>query len=310
VLGTAALPLSGLANEISGKTTGKPLVISTWKINLAANEASWEVLKNGGTALDAVETGIWVPEADPENQTVGYGGRPDREGKVTLDACIMDDKFNCGSVAFLQNIKHPISVARAVMEKTPHIMLAGDGALQFALEQGFKRENLLTEKSEKEWRQWLIKSQYKPVINIENHDTIGLLAMDKSGNLSGGCSTSGLSYKMHGRVGDSPIIGASLFVDNDFGAAVATGNGEEMMRMVGAHTVVELMRAGKSPKAACKGAIERLYKYRKDMLNDKQVCYIAIGKNGNYGMFSLRKGFAVCVYDDGGNRVEESEYLV
>jgi N4-(beta-N-acetylglucosaminyl)-L-asparaginase len=188
--------------------SNKPIVLSTWDFGLKANEEAWKILSQGGTALDAVEQGVRLTEADPEERSVGYGGRPDRDGKVTLDACIMDENANIGSVAALQNIKHPISVARAVMEKTPHVMLVGEGALQFAKSQGYLEENLLTDPSEKEWKEWLKTAKYEPVVNIENHDTIGMIALDAHGNLSGACTTSGMAYKMHGRVGDSPIIGA------------------------------------------------------------------------------------------------------
>src|SRR5205085_821270 len=173
--------------------------------------------------------GVRVPEADPKITTVGYGGAPDREGRVTLDACIMDEFANCGSVACLEHIVHAISVARKVMEKTPHVMLVGDGALQFALANGFKKENLLTPESEQKWKEWLKKAEYKPTANIENHDTIGMIALDSSSNFSGACTTSGMAYKMHGRVGDSPIIGARLFVDNEIGAATSTGVGKEVI---------------------------------------------------------------------------------
>src|SRR5690606_30953762 len=229
-----------------------PIVISTWDFGIAANQAAWEVLKKGGRSLDAVEQGVMVPEADLKNQTVGKGGFPDRDGYVTLDACIMDELGNCGSVAALENITHAISVARKVMEQTPHVMLVGAGALQFALENGFKEENLLTPESEKAWKEWLKEGQYKPIINIENqrfsptklpgnqynHDTIGMLALDKGGNLSGACTTSGMAFKMHGRVGDSPIIGAGLYVDNEVGGATSTGVGEEVIRTVGSFLVV------------------------------------------------------------------------
>jgi len=221
-----------------------PVVISTWDFGFKANEISWKVLSQGGKSLDAVEQGIMIIEADADNLSVGIGGLPDREGIVTLDACIMDEQGRAGSVTFLQEIMHPISVARLVMEKTPHVMLSGDGALQFALESGFERQNLLTDKAKAAWEEWKRKSQYKPVINIENHDTVGLLALDQAGNLAGGCSTSGLAYKMHGRVGDSPIIGAGLYVDNEVGAAVATGLGELVMRTLSSFLVVELMRNG------------------------------------------------------------------
>lgn len=287
----------------------KPIVLSTWKRGIKANEEAWKILSSNGRALDAVEAGVKVIEADPEDQSVGLGGRPDRDGFVTLDASIMDENFNIGSVAFLQNILHPISVARLVMEKTPHVMLVGEGALQFALDMGFEKQNLLTEKSKKEWEEWLKTSNYKPQVNIENHDTIGMIALDRNSNLSGACSTSGLAYKMHGRVGDSPIIGAGLYVDNDVGAAVATGVGEEVIRISGAHTIVELMRNGKTPFEACKEAINRIYetsKKRKYSLENTQVGFLALNKNGEFGAFSIQKGFNFAVYDKDGNRLIDS----
>ncbi|MEZ4852110.1 MAG: N(4)-(beta-N-acetylglucosaminyl)-L-asparaginase, partial [Bacteroidia bacterium] len=225
------------------KKSVKPVVVSTWNHGQAANAAAWEILSHGGSALDAAEAGVRVTEADPEVRTVGYGGYPDRDGVVTLDACIMNEKGDCGSVAFLQDIKHPVSVARKVMEETPHVMLVGKGALDFALAQGFKQENLLTPESEKDWLEWKAKNtETRPEINIENHDTIGLLTLDQKGNLSGACTTSGASYKYHGRVGDSPIIGAGLYVDNEVGGATATGWGEAVIRAVGCFLVVEFMR--------------------------------------------------------------------
>lgn len=265
-----------------------PLVISTWK-QPKANVAAQAALDKGGSALDAVEAGVKVPEADPNDMSVGYGGRPDRDGHVTLDACIMDDKGNAGSVTFLENIKHPISVARAVMEKTPHVMLSGEGALAFALANGFKKENLLTPEAEKEWRQWLKTAKYKPIANIERHDTIGMLAIDSAGNISGACTTSGLAYKMRGRVGDSPIIGAGLFVDNEIGGACATGLGELVMRTCGSFLVVELMRQGRTPQQACEEAALRIVK--KQDFTDIQVGFLAVNKQGEYGAFSIQKGF-------------------
>jgi N4-(beta-N-acetylglucosaminyl)-L-asparaginase len=280
---------------------------------LGANEAAWQILNKGGRALDAVEAGVMVPEADPTERSVGYGGRPDRDGRVTLDACIMDELSNIGSVAALEYIKHPISVARAVMEKTPHVMLVGDGALQFALSQGFKKENLLVPDSEREWKEWLVKSEYKPIVNIENHDTIGMIALDEAGNLSGACTTSGMGYKMHGRVGDSPIIGAGLYVDNEIGAATATGHGEEVIRIAGCHLVVELMRQGKSPKEACKEAVNRvvhLMEIRKKNLTAIQVGFIALDKAGNYGSYCVQGGFNYAVYDKTGNKLIDAESYV
>ncbi|MCK6649588.1 MAG: N(4)-(beta-N-acetylglucosaminyl)-L-asparaginase [Bacteroidia bacterium] len=291
--------------------SNKPIVLSTWNFGLKANEAAWEVLSKNGRALDAVEAGVKIPEGDPTERSVGYGGRPDRDGRVTLDACIMDEQANIGSVACLEHIKHPISVARAVMEKTPHVMLVGDGALQFALSQGFKKENLLVEESEKEWKEWLKNSNYKPIVNIENHDTIGMIALDANGNLSGACTTSGMAYKMHGRLGDSPIIGAGLYVDNEIGAATATGHGEEVIRIAGCHLVVELMRQGKTPEQACKEAVARVVKLtanRKKNLKDIQVGFIALNKQGEYGAYCVQGGFNYAVHDSSGNKLINSEY--
>ncbi|WP_294306907.1 isoaspartyl peptidase/L-asparaginase family protein [uncultured Chryseobacterium sp.] len=293
--------------------TNKPIVLSTWDFGLRANEEAWKTLDNGGKALDAIERGVRLVEDDPTERSVGYGGRPDRDGRVTLDACIMDENYNIGSVACLEYIKNPISVARAVMEKTPHVMLVGDGALQFAVSQGFKKENLLTPESEKEWKDWLKDSKYMPIVNIENHDTIGMIALDANGNLSGACTTSGMAFKMHGRVGDSPIIGAGLFVDNEVGAATATGHGEEVIRTVGTHLVVELMRQGKTPQQACKEAVERIVqitKRRNKNLKDIQVGFIALNKKGEYGSYCIQDGFSFAVYDQKGNRLEKPGFAL
>ena len=269
----------------------KPLVISTWNHGLNANQAAWGILSTKGKALDAVEIGVMVSESDPECKSVGYGGRPDREGNVTLDACIMDHQFNSGSVACLQHIKNPVAVARKVMEDTPHVMLVGDGAYQFALEQGFKSEELLTDDAKKQWEEWLKTSAYKPVINQENHDTIGMLAIDDSGNLAGACTTSGWAYKMHGRVGDSPIIGAGLYVDNEIGAACATGLGEVVIKHCGSFAIVELMRQGYPPFDACREILERIYKNHKG-LEGLQVGFLALNKSGEHGACSIVKGFS------------------
>lgn len=307
LLGTSKLDLNAQNSKKSRATkVNKPIVLSTWDFGIEANKGAWEVLNNNGTALDAVEKGVRIVEADPNERSVGYGGRPDRDGIVTLDACIMDDKANIGSVASLENIKHPISVARKVMEDTPHVMLVGDGALQFALEKGFKKENLLTDISEKEWKEWLKDTNYQLPINIENHDTIGMIALDAHGNLSGACTTSGMAYKMHGRVGDSPIIGAGLYVDNEIGAVTATGHGEEVIRIAGSHLVVELMRQGYSPENACKEAVNRIIKLtqsRKKDLKNIQVGFIAINKQGEYGSYCIHPGFNFAVYDQTGNRL-------
>ncbi|MFN7601914.1 MAG: isoaspartyl peptidase/L-asparaginase family protein, partial [Bacteroidota bacterium] len=241
--------------------------------------------------------------------SVGEGALPDRAGHVTLDACIMDEQGNIGSVAFLEGIVHPVSVARLVMEKTPHVMLVGEGAQQFALANGFKKEKLLTKESEKAWKEWLKEKKYKPIANIENHDTIGILALDANGNLSGACTTSGMAYKMRGRVGDSPIIGAGLYVDNEVGAATSTGVGEEVIRIVGCHLVVELMRQGHSPEAACKLAVERIIQKNPSKAKEIQVGFLALNKNGDYGAFCLQKGFTFAVYQPSGNTLSDSKSI-
>jgi N4-(beta-N-acetylglucosaminyl)-L-asparaginase len=319
-LATAGLALTSFKNttetaenKVALNTIQKPIVLSTWRFGIEANAAAWEILSKNGRALDAVEAGVKIPEGDPNERSVGYGGRPDRDGKVTLDACIMDEFSNIGSVACLEHIKHPISVARAVMEKTPHVMLVGKGALQFALSQGFKKENLLVEDSEKEWKDWLKTSQYKPIANIENHDTIGMIALDAKGNLSGACTTSGMAFKMHGRVGDSPIIGAGLYVDNEIGAATATGHGEEVIRITGCHLVVELMRQGLSPQKACEEAVMRIVKLTKNRgkeLKDIQVGFIALNKKGEYGSYCIQGGFNYAVHDASGNRLIDANYFL
>ncbi|MGV0966268.1 isoaspartyl peptidase/L-asparaginase family protein [Empedobacter falsenii] len=315
LLGTTKLDLSAQTKSTKSATSIKiikPIVLSTWRFGLEANAEAWKILGKNGTALDAVEQGVKLVEADPNERSVGYGGRPDRDGKVTLDACIMDDQANIGSVAGLENIKHPISVARKVMEDTPHVMLVGNGALQFALEKGFKKENLLTDVSEQEWKEWLKDTNYQMPINIENHDTIGMIALDAHGNLSGACTTSGMAYKMHGRVGDSPIIGAGLYVDNEIGAATATGHGEEVIRIAGSHLVVELMRQGYSPENACKEAVHRIIKLtksRKKDLSAIQVGFIAINKQGKYGSYCIHPGFNFAVYDETGNRLIDGKSI-
>lgn len=291
---------------------GQPVVLSTWEVGVDANQGAWEVLGKGGRALDAVEKGVMVTEAS-QGCCVGLAGYPDREGYVTLDACIMDESFNCGSVAFLERIRHPISVARRVMEKTPHVMLVGSGAQQFAVAEGFPlEEQKLSDDAKQKYENWLKRSEYKPVINIEkkqygpfpparlengefNHDTIGMVAMDAHGNLSGSCTTSGMAFKMRGRVGDSPLIGSGLFVDNEVGACTATGQGEDVIRVAGAHTVVELMRQGVAPEAACKKAVGRIIKARGEKAKAIQVAFVALNKKGQYGAFAIQPGFSYAV---------------
>ena len=303
-----ALPKSNNLNDFD-LSNSEPVVISTWDHGLLANRVSWEILAAGGKSLDAVEEGVRVVESDPNIRTVGMGGYPDRDGIVTLDACIMDYESNCGSVAFLRDIVNQISVARKVMEETPHVMLVGQGAKNFALKQGFKETNLLTDLSRKEWNSWKISSKYESIINIENHDTISSLALSGDGRLAGACTTSGSAYKMHGRVGDSPIIGAGLFLDNQVGAAAATGLGEAVIKSSGSAMVVEAMRNGASPQEACENVILRILKMNKQVEN-LQVGFIALDIRGNVGAFSIKKGFNYALSNQkGGHLLLPANYL-
>lgn len=310
---TAALApaLEAGAATTAAATTGKTVrVASTWDFGVAANHAAWAILSQGGHSLDAVEAGARVPEADVRNHSVGLGGYPDRDGHVTLDASIMDADMNCGAVACLEDIEHAVSVARRVMEKTPHVLLVGDGAPQFALSQGFKKQNLLTPAAEQAWKAWLKTSHYQPRANSEvrdygkgvpgdqhNHDTIGILALDAHGKLAGACTTSGMAWKLPGRVGDSPLIGAGLYVDGEVGGATSTGVGEEVIRNAGSFLVVELMRQGRTPQEACKEAVLRVLRKHKSTADDVQVAFLAMNKDGEVGAFAIQKGFAYAVCD-------------
>jgi N4-(beta-N-acetylglucosaminyl)-L-asparaginase len=316
------LQLSGLAavatafKNPDGDTIVKPIVIATWDSGAAVAKTAFAILKSKGTALDAVESGAVFIENEI-NCCVGLGGYPDRNGIVTLDASIMDYKSNAGSVAGLEQIKNPTSVARKVMETTPHVMLVGEGAQQFALQNGFELQGKkLSIESEKAYKEWLQKSEYNPQINIENkkhngpfapnyfddgtanHDTIGVVALDIAGNLAGACTTSGMAFKIHGRVGDSPIIGAGLYVDNEVGAVTSSGVGEEVIKICGSFLVTEFMRQGYSPKIACKKAIERIVKRDLQKSKDLQVGFIALNKKGEHGSYALQKGFVYAVHSN------------
>jgi len=322
-LGFASLNLPRISKSVQ-----KPIVISTWDSGMPVNAAAWEILSKKGKSIDAVEAGaVYIENAI--NCCVGLGGYPDRDGIVTLDACIMDEKANCGAVGGLEQIKHPISVARKIMETTPHVMLVGQGAQQFALQNAFHLESKeLSEDAAKNYKIWLDKSQYHPEINIENkkqngpaappffedgspnHDTMGLVAMDFNGDLSGAVTTSGMAYKIHGRVGDSPIIGAGLFVDNEIGAATSSGVGEEVIRICGTHLVVEFMRQGYSPENACKKAVERIVKRDRKKAESIQVGFLAMNKKGEYGAYAIQKGFVFSVKSEAENKIHQSKYLI
>ncbi|MGB3075013.1 MAG: N(4)-(beta-N-acetylglucosaminyl)-L-asparaginase [Chitinophagales bacterium] len=295
--------------EKSAPVVNGNIVVSTWKHGLPANERAIQILKGKGRPVDAAQEGVMVVESDPQNTSVGLSGFPDRDGHVTLDACLMDEFGNAGSVCFLEGIDHPISVARLVMDRTPHVMLSGDGALQFALQNGFRQRKGLSQEAKKAYDEWLKTSDYKPVINVENHDTIGLILRDEKGNFSGACTTSGLAFKMHGRVGDSPIIGAGLFVDPEVGAATASGLGEAVLKICGSHLIVELMRMGQSPQRACEEAVKRISVKQKNY-KDIQVAFLAINKAGEVGAFSIQPGFQYALATEGKNELIDAFSLI
>ncbi|MGB3605521.1 isoaspartyl peptidase/L-asparaginase family protein [Psychroserpens sp.] len=284
-----------------------PKAICTWGF-VNANAKAGDALSKGVKALDAAIAGVAVEEDNIKNTTVGKGGTPDREGNVTLDACVMDTNGDCGAVVCVEGFTNVAALAKKVMKDTPHVMLAGKGAEEFALAQGFKKEELLTEDSKKAWQEWLKFPEYKPLINIENHDTIGMLCIDNDGDIAGACTTSGLSYKMKGRIGDSAVIGAGLFLDNDIGGAVATGMGEEILKTVGSFLIVELMRNGMSPQAACEEAIRRIVTKNKGY-KEFQIAYIAINKAGDIGAYCIHEGFTYMKYEDGKNENVPSDYF-
>jgi N4-(beta-N-acetylglucosaminyl)-L-asparaginase len=300
--------MSSFSTRLKAKNfTFTPMIrsISTWKTK-EANLKAGLLLDKGIDGLTAAVEGVAVEEENPKNTTVGFGGAPDRTGKVTLDACVMNHLGDCGAVVAVENIVNVARLAKDVMEKTPHVMLAGKGAQDFAISEGYKQTDLLTEKSKEDWKKWLESEEYKPIINIENHDTIGMLCLDKNNNISGACTTSGLAYKMRGRVGDSPIIGSGLFIDNKIGGAVATGLGEEVVKTVGSFLVVELMRQGKSPQEACETAVKRIVSSNSQE-NKFQVAYIAMNKNGDVGSYSIEPGFTYMDYFKGENKEKITE---
>ncbi len=326
-LGLSALSFSKIKALAPAPLT--PIVISTWDSGMAVNAAAWGVLEKGGRALDAIEQGAMSIE-NKIDCCVGLGGYPDRDGIVTLDACVMDEHSNCGAVAGLEDIKHPISVARKVMENTPHVLLVGNGAQQFALENGFTKEpKVLSKDAQNAYKNWLKKNDYKPEINIENkktfggpfaptffddgkpnHDTMGLLAMDKKGNMSGGVTTSGMAFKVHGRVGDSPVIGAGLFVDNEVGCATSSGVGEEVIRICGTHLVVEFMRQGYTPENACRKAVERIVNRDRAKAKTLQVGFLAMNKKGEHGAYAIQKGFVYSLKTASENKILEAKYII
>ncbi len=303
-------PASAAAQpQVGIPASAKPLFVSTWPFGRASNEAALKVFQAGGSLLDAVEQGIWVTESDAGNGSVGLGGIPNAAGVVQLDACIMEGVgHRAGSVAALEGIRHPISVARRVMEKTPHVMLVGEGARQFALEQGFEQGERVSPGREKAWKNWKAQQDAKRASKPKGHDTIALVGLGPDGHLCGGCSTSGMGYKLPGRVGDSPILGSGLYVDDEIGAAGATGIGENVLRYCGSYQVVEYMRQGLSPQDACLETLRRIAK--KDPKGfDLSISFIAIDKQGRFGAAGTGSGFQYSVTFPGTSVVLQSPGL-
>jgi isoaspartyl peptidase/L-asparaginase-like protein (Ntn-hydrolase superfamily) len=299
----AALPLAQAQAAADG-SPGGPLVVSTWPFGKPANDAAMAVLVRGGSILDAVEQGIWVPESDPNNHSVGLAGGPNAAGVAQLDACIMSGPgHRGGSVAALEGIRHPISVARRVMEKTPHVMLVGEGAHMFALQEGLEAIEVDSKQKYERWqRQKLAEHNHSSSKAKDGHDTIALLVLGPDGNIAGGCSTSGLGGKLPGRVGDSPILGSGLYVDNEVGAAGATGVGENVMRYCGSFMVVEFMRQGATPQAACEKTIQRIAQQDPKGL-DLSINFVALDRQGRFGAAGTNKEFQFAVASSSTSRV-------
>src|SRR5688500_6515331 len=302
-----------------------PVVIATWPFGLPASQAAWRVLRGGGAALDAAVEGATHCEDDESVDSVGYGGLPDASGEVTLDASVMDHRARCGAVACLRRVRHAARVAHAVMEKTPHVMLAGDAATAFALAHGFREEDLLSPRAREAFEKWRAaqpsagpggvarpRANNLPSAAPASHDTIGILALDGAGTPAGACTTSGRAYKLPGRVGDSPIIGAGLYVDGEVGAATATGLGEEVMRVCGSFDAVERMRRGDDPAEALAGVLRRVTRYvDRRTRSDADVSLLALRRDGRWAGMTLRPetNFQFAIVDAGGGRLVKAPPL-
>ncbi len=286
-----------ISDEVANSFT-KPVFIATWPFGLAACERSRSELTNSGSILNAVERGINLTELDETVDSVGVGGAPNAEGVVQLDASIMDGKHQrAGSVAGLEGFPNPISVARRVMEVTKHVMLVGQDAAKFALKQKFVSRDLLTAQSRERWEKWKVAQKTGTNPAVKSHDTIALLGLGGDGHLCGGCSTSGLAFKLPGRVGDSPLIGSGLYVDGEIGAAGATGVGENVLRYCASFLIVEFMRQGKEPTDACEAAIRRIATGDGKMPQDLSVNFVAVNKAGVIGAAGTDQEFVCAVVD-------------
>ncbi|MBG79488.1 MAG: hypothetical protein CMJ39_02115 [Phycisphaerae bacterium] len=319
----------GTAPEARESAARSPFMLSTWSFGERANAAAWPALAAGGSSMDAVEAVSIFCEDDPEIDSVGYGGLPDRDGEMSLDGCIMASPEQCGSVCAIRRHRHPVSIARLVMQHTPHIMLAGEGADDFADQHGQQVEELLAPRAREAWVKWKQENpdQARGVRPVDRdrggqlfasgndesrwkdlHDTIGVLAIDEQGTLAGACSTSGMPWKVPGRVGDSPIIGHGLYVDPYGGAAVATGTGELVMAICGSFLAVELMRGGAMPRDAITEVLDRIAS-RSDLKPEHQLAVIALRPDGHWGSGALRPGFRLAASDAGGHQLLEPEIV-
>ena len=266
-------------------------VLSTHPSGMTANRVAARVLAEGGGPVEAVQRGVMVTEADPEDTSVGYGGYPNAAGVVELDAAIMDGaNLDAGAVASLRGIMHPVAVARQVMEETPHVLLVGEGARRFALSQGFRSRNLLTPRAKQAWKEW--KNTRRS--SARNHDTIGMIARDADGRMAAACTTSGLAWKLPGRVGDSPLVGHGLYCDETAGGACGSGIGEEVIKVCGSYRVVEYMREGVDPEEAIRRVLRRIVS-RNPAMRDEFIGFVAMRADGAMGYASTTSGFQASV---------------
>lgn len=314
-LQTGALAWAGLsvagraarAEPMRDAPSSGATIISTWDFGLAPHETAWGLLADKGHVLDAVQRGVMEVESDPRVESVGYGGLPNIDGVVQLDAALMDGKtLDCGAVAALEEFGHPVAVARKVMDETPHVLLVGEGAHRFALEHGFEKQKLLTESSRKQWEE---RSGKSAAAGEKNHDTIGMVACDGNGRMAAACTTSGLAWKLAGRVGDSPLVGHGLYCDDEAGGAAATGMGEEVIKVCGSYQVVEFMRQGMEPGESIQRVLQRIRR-RKRQGKPPEVAFVALRADGAIGYDSMYPGFDATVTRNGKHEILKSPHLL
>ncbi len=303
--GAVGLGLALRGGARSSRAADAPRILSTHPGGVAANLAALGILSRAGSALDAAEGGVMVAEADPDDRSVGLGGFPNREGVVELDAALMDgNTLEAGAVAALRDIKHPVAVARKVLDRTPHVLLVGDGARRFALQQGFRKENLLTPEARQAWK----KSRREGAGRADNHDTMGMIVLTADGSMAAACTSSGAAWKLPGRVGDSPLVGHGLYCDGDAGGAAATGLGEEVIKVCGSYQVVEFMRQGMLPQDAVRRVLRRIVR-REPANRTRFLGFVAMRADGEMGYASTTAGFEVAVSVAGETRLESAPIL-